>query len=284
MPRVDETLPQLRESVGRLRERGDRIGFVPTMGNLHRGHLSLVEEAGRHCEATVASIFVNPTQFGPGEDFDAYPRTFEADLDALESVGCDLVWAPSVATMYPLEPPFMVHVPEALSDCLCGRSRPGHFDGVATVVLRLLNQVAPDVAVFGEKDYQQLLILRQMAGDFALPVEIHGAPIVREEDGLAMSSRNGYLDEEQRAVAPMLYRVLDGLAGKLAAGGDFESLKRWGLEGLRAAGFRPDYLEWRSAEDLGEPKAGVPSRVFGAAWLGKARLIDNLPVPLTLNT
>ncbi len=278
MPRVVESLPQLRESVGRLREHGDRIGFVPTMGNLHRGHLSLVEEAGRHCEATVASIFVNPTQFGPGEDFDAYPRTFEADLDALASVGCDLVWAPSVATMYPLEPPFMVHVPETLSDRLCGRSRPGHFDGVATVVLRLLNQVAPDVAVFGEKDYQQLLILRQMARDFGLPVKLLGAPIVREADGLAMSSRNAYLDEQQRAAAPTLYRVLTNTAERLAAGDEFKSLKQHALEQLETAGFRPDYLEWRSAEDLGEPKPDEPSRVFGAAWLGKARLIDNVPL------
>ncbi|WP_376696372.1 pantoate--beta-alanine ligase [Wenzhouxiangella sp. EGI_FJ10305] len=277
MPRVVESLPALRESIGRLRERGDRIGFVPTMGNLHRGHLGLVEEAAVCCEATIASIFVNPTQFGPGEDFEAYPRTFDADLEALESVGCDLVWAPPVEVMYPLEKPFMVQVPEALSDCLCGRSRPGHFDGVATVVLRLLNQVTPDVAVFGEKDYQQLLILRQMARDFALPVELLGAPIVREEDGLAMSSRNGYLDEKQRAVAPTLYRMLTNTAERLAAGEAFEPLKARALEELQAAGFRPDYLEWRSAEDLGEPKPDEPSRVFGAAWLGKARLIDNVP-------
>jgi pantoate--beta-alanine ligase len=279
MPRVIETLPELREAVGRLREAGDRIGFVPTMGNLHRGHLVLVEEAARRCEATVASIFVNPTQFGPGEDYEGYPRTFEADLQALASVGCDLVWAPPVAAMYPLDEPFMVRAPEGLSDRLCGRSRPGHFDGVATVVLRLFNQVQPDVAMFGEKDYQQLLILRRMALDLSLSVELVGAPIVREEDGLAMSSRNGYLDEQQRAVAPLLFRVLGETVEGLASGAEFAGLKARAEEELESAGFRPDYLEWRSAEDLGEPKPGEPSRLFGAAWLGKARLIDNVEVP-----
>lgn len=278
MPRVVESLPALREAVGRLRANGRRIGFVPTMGNLHRGHLGLVEQAAGHCEATVASIFVNPTQFGPGEDFEAYPRTFQADLEALASVGCDLVWAPPVEVMYPLEEPFMLRVPEALSDCLCGRSRPGHFDGVATVVLRLFSQVSPDVAVFGEKDFQQLLILRRMTRDLSLPIDLLGAPIAREEDGLAMSSRNGYLDAQQRAVAPTLHRVLAETAEGLAAGEDFGPLKKRALEELAAKGFRPDYLDWRSAEDLGEPKPGEPSRVFGAAWLGKARLIDNVPL------
>lgn len=278
MPAVIETLPQLREAIGRLREDDRRIGFVPTMGNLHRGHLSLIEAAGKRCEAVAASIFVNPTQFGPGEDFESYPRTFDADLEALDSVGCDLVWAPPVDVMYPLDEPFMVRVPESLSDRLCGRSRPGHFDGVATVVLRLLSQVMPDVAVFGEKDFQQLLILRRLALDFALPVEVAGAPIVREEDGLAMSSRNGYLDEQQRAAAPTLYRVLSETAGGLASGEPFAPLKERAAKQLDAAGFEPDYLEWRSAEDLGEPKPNEPSRVFGAAWLGRARLIDNVPV------
>lgn len=281
MPRVVDSLGDLREAVGRLREGDRRVGFVPTMGNLHRGHLSLVEQAGRRCEAIVASIFVNPTQFGPGEDFEAYPRTFEADLEALASVGCDLVWAPPVETMYPLDDPFMIRVPEALADRLCGCSRPGHFDGVATVVLRLFSQVQPDVAVFGEKDFQQLLILRRMARDFSLPVELAGAPIVREEDGLAMSSRNGYLDERQRAVAPLLFRVLEETVEGLASGAEFPGLKTRAEEKLESAGFRPDYLEWRSAEDLGEPKPGEPSRLFGAAWLGKARLIDNVEVPAT---
>ncbi len=279
MPRVIEALALLRDAAGRIHADGKRIGFVPTMGNLHRGHLSLIEEARKHCDATVASIFVNPTQFGPEEDYEAYPRTFETDLEALASVGCDLVWAPPVETMYPLEQPFMLRVPESLSDRLCGRSRPGHFDGVATVVLRLFSQVQPDVAVFGEKDFQQLLILRQMAHDFSLPVALVGAPIVREEDGLAMSSRNGYLDDRQRAIAPALSRVLRETADGLIAGEDFERLKKRALAQLQSAGFRPDYLEWRSAEDLGEPKPHTPSRVFAAAWLGQARLIDNVPVP-----
>jgi len=277
-PEVIETLPELREAVGRLREAERRIGFVPTMGNLHRGHLSLLKAAGRCCEGLVASVFVNPAQFGPGEDFDAYPRTFEADLEGLASVGCDIVWAPNVATMYPLDEPFTVRVPERLSDRLCGRSRPGHFDGVATVVMRLFSQVGPDVAVFGEKDYQQLLILRQMARDFSLPVELIGAPVVREDDGLAMSSRNGYLDERQRAAAPALYRALRETADSLAQGEDFEVLKQGVLEKLEAAGFTPDYLEWRSARDLGEPRPGGPGRLFAAAWLGQARLIDNVEV------
>jgi len=278
MPRVIEALPELRDAVGRIRANGNRIGFVPTMGNLHGGHFSLVEEAAKQCDATVASIFVNPTQFGPGEDFEAYPRTFEADLEALASVGCDLVWAPSVDTMYPLDEPFVSRVPESLSDCLCGRSRPGHFDGVATVVLRLFNQVAPDIAVFGEKDFQQLLILRRMAQDLALPIEIVGAPIVREGDGLAMSSRNGYLSEAERRCAPVLYRVLNDTAEGLAAGEKFVGLKKQALKELQSAGFRPDYLEWRTAANLDEPQAGEPSRLFGAAWLGGARLIDNVPV------
>lgn len=279
MPAVVDSLAALREAVGRHRQAERRIGLVPTMGNLHEGHTSLLREAGRRSDTLVASIFVNPTQFRPGEDFASYPRTFQADLDALASVGCDLVWAPSVDEMYPLEAPFMVSVPEHLSNCLCGRSRPGHFDGVASVVLRLLNQVGPDVAVFGEKDFQQLLILRQMARDFALPVEMVAAPTIRETDGLAMSSRNGYLDEHQRAVAPTLQRVLSTVARGLVAGEGFDRLRSEALRVLEQAGFRPDYLEWRSESDLGQPQAGVPSRVFGAAWLGRARLIDNIPVP-----
>lgn len=279
MPRVVESLVELRAALERLRERDRRIGFVPTMGNLHRGHLRLVEEVRQHCEATVASIFVNPAQFGSGEDFESYPRSLEADLEGLASVGCDLVWVPPVEIMYPLDEPFMLRVPEALADRLCGRSRPGHFDGVATVVLRLFSQVQPDVAVFGEKDFQQLLILRQMARDFSLPIKLVGAPIVREADGLAMSSRNGYLDEKQRATAPELHRVLTETARALTAGEDFAPLKRRALKTLETAGFRPDYLEWHSAENLGEPGPGEPSRLFAAAWLGKARLIDNVPIP-----
>jgi pantoate--beta-alanine ligase len=273
-----QTLDRLRAVLTGWRQSGDRIALVPTMGNLHSGHLALVAEARRRADRTVASIFVNPTQFGPGEDYESYPRTREADLAALGDAGCDLVWLPDVAQMYPLPAPFMVQVPEGLSDRLCGASRPGHFDGVASVVLRLFNQVAPQVAVFGEKDFQQLLILRRMALDLSLDMEIVGLPTVREPDGLALSSRNAYLDPQERTRAPTLHRLLAEVADSLREGGDFKPLRAAALEHLEAAGFRPDYLEWRSAEDLGAVQPGKPSRLFAAAWLGKARLIDNEPV------
>lgn len=275
---VADQIATLRERVERWRSHGERVALVPTMGNLHAGHLALLSEARRHCERTVASVFVNPTQFGPGEDYESYPRTRDADLGALETAGCDLAWMPAVETMYPLASPFLVRVPDDLADCLCGRSRPGHFDGVASVVLRLFNQVRPDAAVFGEKDFQQLVIIRRMVADLAVPVTIHGMATVREDDGLAMSSRNGYLDEAERRNAPLLYRMLCELAGALRAGGDFESLRVDALRKLESSGFSPDYLEWRSARDLGAPDPGEQARLFAAAWLGKARLIDNVAV------
>jgi pantoate--beta-alanine ligase len=273
-----EQLDSLRATLDQWRLQRQSIAFVPTMGNLHDGHLALVNEARQQADRVVASIFVNPAQFGPGEDFESYPRTREADLAALESVGCDLVWMPAVSRMYPLDPPFRIQVPDRLADRLCGASRPGHFDGVASVVLRLFNQVRPDLAVFGEKDYQQLLIIRRMVEDLALTVKIHGMPTVREADGLAMSSRNGYLTERERTSAPVLYRVLGEMAEALRDGAEIKPLRVAALENLEAAGFRPDYLEWCSTEDLAEPEPGKPSRLFAAAWLGKARLIDNLPV------
>lgn len=285
---VVHELAELREALARLRAGGRQVGLVPTMGNLHAGHLSLVEQLELSCPVRVTSIFVNPTQFGPNEDFARYPRTLEADVEALESVGCDLVWAPSVASMYPLPQPFMLSVPEALSDLLCGRSRPGHFDGVASVVLRLLTQVQPDVALFGEKDYQQLLVLQRMAQDLSLPVRIEGAPIVREADGLAMSSRNQYLNADERAIAPTLHAVLSKLAQGLVQGQAFAPLRAQALARLTEAGFRLDYLEWRSAVDLRELGSCAAdqaadlredSRLFAAAWLGGARLIDNLALP-----
>lgn len=273
-----ESIDSLRAITGSWHQAGGTVAFVPTMGNLHRGHLALVAEARRRASRAVVSIFVNPTQFGPGEDYESYPRTREEDLAALESTGCDLVWLPEVTQMYPLESPFLVQVPESLSDRLCGKSRPGHFDGVASVVLRLFNQVRPDVAVFGEKDFQQLLIIRRMAEDLALGLEVASLPTVREHDGLAMSSRNAYLGKDERARAPVLYRVLTEMAEALRQGTDFKALRAASMETLEAAGFRPDYLEWRSAEHLGEPERGKPSRLFAAAWLGRARLIDNVPV------
>lgn len=271
-------LGELRAIIERWGGEEQTVALVPTMGNLHAGHLALVEEAGRQADRVVVSIFVNPTQFGPGEDFASYPRTQEADLAALERVGCDLVWLPAVAQMYPLDSPFMVQVPEILADRLCGASRPGHFDGVASVVLRLFNQVRPDIAVFGEKDFQQLVIVRRLVEDLALAIDVVGLTTVRDRDGLAMSSRNAYLDESERARAPELYRVLAETAAALRNGADFEALKAYSLEQLEAAGFRPDYLEWRSAEHLGAAQVGESSRLFAAAWLGKARLIDNVPV------
>ena len=273
-----EDLERLQATIDGWRRAGETVAFVPTMGNLHDGHLALLAEARQRADRSVASIFVNPTQFGPGEDYESYPRTREADLAALESAGCDLVWLPEVAQMYPLEQPFMVQVPEHLSDRLCGASRPGHFDGVASVVLRLFNQVRPDVAVFGEKDYQQLVIIRRMVEDLALSVEVAGLPTIREPDGLAMSSRNAYLDETERSHAPVLYRVLTEMAESLHEGAEFKALRSASLGQLEAAGFRPDYLEWRSAEHLGEVAPGKPSRLFAAAWLGRARLIDNVRV------
>lgn len=281
---VIHELAELRQALAHLRAGGRQVGLVPTMGNLHAGHLSLVEQLESSCPVRVTSIFVNPTQFGPNEDYSRYPRTLEADVEALESVGCDLVWAPSVASMYPLPQSFMLSVPETLSDLLCGRSRPGHFDGVASVVLRLLTQVQPDLALFGEKDYQQLLVLQRMAQDLSLPVRIEGAPIVREADGLAMSSRNQYLNADERAIAPTLHAVLSKLAQGLVQGQAFAPLRAQALARLTEAGFRPDYLEWRSVADLrelGSHKADLreDSRLFAAAWLGGARLIDNLALP-----
>lgn len=274
--RAIDKLAGLRAALAEFRTGGERIGLVPTMGNLHPGHLRLVRAIRTHCERIVVSIFVNPTQFGPGEDFRTYPRTPDADLKRLENADCDLVWRPDVDTMYPLAESFMVQPPENLTEKLCGLNRPGHFAGVASVVLRLFNQVMPDVALFGEKDFQQLLVIRRMVTDLALPIEILGLETVRESDGLAMSSRNQYLSSSERAIAPLLYRTLCGLVEDLADGQPWEALKKSAWNRLEQAGFKPEYLEWLSAEDLGPPKPGKPQRLLTAAHLGKARLIDNI--------
>ncbi len=271
-------LDELRARVRCWRDAGERVALVPTMGNLHAGHLALVDAARRQADRVVVSIFVNPTQFGPNEDFDAYPRTLEQDLQALGQAGCDMAWCPERQVMYPLDGGFMVKVPAGLADTLCGRYRPGHFDGVASVVLRLFNQVQPDLAVFGEKDFQQLLILRWLARDLSLPIEVHGHPTQRDHDGLALSSRNQYLSDSERAKAPLLHRCLCDLVEGLKAGRDWSSLKDTALSALEKAGLKPQYLVWCSAEDLGPPRPGSPQRLLVAAWLGKARLIDNLPV------
>jgi pantoate--beta-alanine ligase len=277
-----ERVAELRERVRVWRAAGERIAFVPTMGNLHAGHLSLVREGHAYADRVVASLFVNPLQFGPSEDLDAYPRTLDEDRRQLIATGCDLLFIPGVREIYPRgqDTQTRVEVP-GISDILCGASRPGHFVGVATVVCKLLNMVQPDVALFGEKDFQQLLVIRRLVEDLAMPVEIIGVPTVRESDGLAMSSRNGYLTSEERALAPALYQVLNATAEAVRAGEPIERAERAALESLAAAGLRPDYLSVRRTADLAP--AGSEDRalvILAAAYLGRARLIDNLPVNL----
>lgn len=277
------TIAELRARVAAWKRAGERVAFVPTMGNLHRGHLHLVERARELAPRTVASIFVNPTQFGPNEDFAGYPRTLEDDSRQLAAVGLDLLFAPRVAEMYPrpLDEMTRVTVPE-LSGILCGASRPIHFRGVATVVSKLFNMAQPDVALFGEKDWQQLMVIRRLVADLDFPVEIVGVPTVREADGLAMSSRNGYLTAEERAIAPTLYATLVASAERLRAGErDYARLANEAEMRLAAVGFRPDYFEVRRADDLQPPATGdADLRILAAAWLGRARLIDNLAATL----
>lgn len=279
-----EDLTALRRRLRGWREAGERIALIPTMGNLHRGHLRLVQVARSQARRTVASIFVNPMQFGPQEDFAAYPRTLARDRELLEAEGTDLLFAPSVATVYPRPPAEQtrVEVP-GLSDILCGASRPGHFVGVATVVCKLFNMVQPDLAVFGEKDFQQLLVIRRMAEDLCLPVEILGVATVREADGLALSSRNGYLLPEERARAPAVRRTLEQAAAGLRSGLGVAETEQQAMVELQEAGLRPDYVSVRRAADLSPPQPMDSDLVvLAAAWLGKARLIDNLRVSRTI--
>lgn len=278
-----KTVAELREAIGQARAAGRRVGFVPTMGNLHAGHIALVRTARAHADFVVASIFVNPLQFGPSEDLDSYPRTLEQDQRKLVDARCDLLFAPGVEDMYPdgQARQTLVSVPE-VSEGLCGASRPGHFTGVATVVAKLLNMVQPDVAVFGRKDYQQLAVIRRMVRDLNVPVEIVGQPIERDVDGLALSSRNGYLSAEERAIAPVIHRTLQWMAERLRAGDDRSALRAQALQRLEAAGLRPDYLELRTADSLAQPAPGEARLVLlVAAFLGRTRLIDNLEVDLS---
>jgi pantoate--beta-alanine ligase len=272
-------IADLRALVHRWRMLGETIAFVPTMGNLHAGHASLIAAAHHHGRRVVASVFVNPLQFGPSEDYAAYPRTPDEDAALLESQGVDALLLPTVEEMYPrgTETSTLVEVP-GISDILCGAYRPGHFRGVATVVVKLLNLVQADVAIFGEKDYQQLTIIRRAVEDLCLPVRIVGAPTVRADDGLALSSRNRYLDDGERALAPELYRALDQARRRLTNGDtDLASIEAEGLESLRAAGFRPDYFEVRTAGTLERPNGrDVDVVVLSAARLRRARLIDNV--------
>jgi len=272
---------ELRRHVGRLRAQGVRHAFVPTMGNLHAGHLKLVRHARAIAGHVVVSIFVNPMQFGPGEDYVTYPRTLGADTAALRQADADLLFVPAVDEIYPgeIENTTRVVVP-GLGDILCGAFRPGFFTGVATVVTRLLNLVQPDVAVFGEKDYQQLVLIRRMVRELCLPVNVEGVATEREPDGLAMSSRNGYLGPTERATAAILYRTLEDVKAAVEGGAvGYPVLERTAMAALTRAGFRPDYVSIRRAADLGEPAAGDRAlRVLAAAWLGPARLIDNLEI------
>jgi len=278
-----ETVAGLREQIARLREARKRIAFVPTMGNLHAGHVHLMQEARRHAPAVVASIYVNPLQFGQGEDFDSYPRTPSHDKVALLSAGVDLLFKPAESEMYPRGKAArtFVEVP-GLSDDLCGAFRPGHFRGVTTVVNHLFNLVTPDVAVFGKKDYQQWLLIRLMTADLGLPVEIVGVDTVREPDGLALSSRNNYLSPEERKAAPRLYEALVRLRDRVQREGmHLAAAEENAVIDLQADGFRPDYVHVRRQSDLRLPAAEDRQLVvLAAAWLGKTRLIDNVEFEL----
>ncbi len=272
---------ELRGTLANARARGKRIAFVPTLGNLHAGHLALVKRAVELADLTVVSIFVNPFQFAPGEDYEAYPRTLDADLKKLVESGADLLFLPEVSEIYPRgsEHATVIEVP-ALGDVLCGEHRPGFFRGVATVLGILFNLVAPDVALFGEKDFQQLLVVRRMVWDLHLPIDIIPVPTVRESSGLAMSSRNAYLNNAETATAPELYRQLGVIRDAIQAGErNFESLEVAAIQALKKVGFRPDYFSVRTASALMPPGEGdMDLVILAAAWLGKARLIDNLSI------
>lgn len=277
--RTLEALAALRSQLQAWRQAGERIAFVPTMGNLHAGHLALVEQAKQHGQRLVVSIFVNPMQFGPNEDFERYPRTLAQDRDTLATAAVDVLFTPTLEEVYPAGPArtSRIEVP-GLSESLEGERRPGHFAGVATVVAKLFNMVQPQAALFGEKDFQQLLVIRRMAADLCFPVEIIGVPTVREADGLALSSRNGYLSETERALAPGLYQTLRRAAERLRQGErDFEGLQRAGLKALNIAGFEAEYCAIRRIDDLHPPDAQTREVVIlAAARLGATRLIDNV--------
>ncbi|MEM6485674.1 MAG: pantoate--beta-alanine ligase [Pseudomonadota bacterium] len=278
---------QLKEKLAGTRRDGNRIALVPTMGNLHQGHLELVRKARRLADVVVVSIFVNPMQFGAGEDYDSYPRTLNADKEKLFSVGVDYVFAPSVHTIYPdgVNDQTFIRV-STLSETLCGADRPGHFDGVATVVAKLFNLVQPDVALFGEKDFQQLSIIRKMTADLCLDIEIVGVPTVRAQDGLALSSRNGYLSDTQRNLAPVLHHTLLECRDAIACGFDnFLQLESHARLQLLQAGFEPDYFAIRDARTL--QAVGTETQeiaILAAARLGDTRLIDNVRLSVDVAT
>lgn len=274
-------VPALRQRLKTWREAKERVALVPTMGALHDGHLTLVRLAKAQADRVVASVFVNPAQFGPGEDFEAYPRDEANDARLLQLAGCDLLYAPSAEDMYPAGFATRVKV-EGLTDGLCGAFRPGHFEGVATVVAKLLIQAAPDVAVFGEKDWQQLAVIRRMTRDLDLPVDVIGAPTLRDAEGLALSSRNAYLAARELGIARRLNKVLAEAAAVLKAGAEVARVEAESRTALEQLGFdRVDYVEVREPETLASASPGPlrgSARIFAAAWLGRTRLIDNLAV------
>lgn len=278
---IFETRAALQEALAQDRRAGKSIGLVPTMGNLHAGHLALVEAARADCDVVIATIFVNPLQFGPGEDLASYPRTLDADIASLTSGGCDGVFIPGTAEMYPngLNQQTLVTVP-GLTARHCGASRPGHFDGVCTVVSKLLHLTEPDIAYFGEKDYQQLQVIRKMVSDLCMSVTIKGVPVQRSEDGMALSSRNGYLSESERRIAPILQQQLVSIHDRIVAGNtDYAALENAARQALDAAGFTTDYFTVCNATSL-EPASETDTDlvILAAAWLGKTRLIDNITV------
>jgi len=278
---TSRTVADLRAHVAPWRKAGKSIALVPTMGALHAGHLSLVTLAKSKADRVVVSIFVNPIQFGPREDFNTYPRDEAGDIEKLRAAGADLVFAPNTAEMYPAGFSTKVSIGDLTED-LCGANRPNHFDGVATVVTKLLLQCAPDMAIFGEKDYQQLLVIKHLVRDLNVPVEVLGGDIVREKDGLALSSRNAYLSPAERKTAPLLHQTISEVAAALARGEGADAACVAGRFKLEAAGFRVDYIAVRDPDTL-KPLSGPVkhARVLAAAYLGKTRLIDNVTVPAT---
>ncbi|WP_339081764.1 pantoate--beta-alanine ligase [Pseudomonas sp. TMP9] len=282
-----KSVRELRAAIAQARAEGKQIAFVPTMGNLHAGHAALVSKATQRADFVIASIFVNPLQFGPSEDLGKYPRTLLADQEKLVDAGCHLLFTPDVGEMYPhgIDDQTRVSVP-GVSEGLCGASRPGHFEGVATVVSKLFNMVQPDLAIFGQKDFQQLAVIRTLVRDLNMPIQIIGEPTVRAEDGLALSSRNGYLSSEQLNVAPLLYRSLEEMAAAIRAGErDYAKLVSAAQAQHSAAGFRPDYLEIRESNSL-RPATDDDRQlvILLAAFIGSTRLIDNLAFELDIPT
>lgn len=276
--KTETTIQGLSASLNPARSARKIIGFVPTMGNLHQGHLNLVREARKLCDVVVVSIFVNPIQFGPNEDFDNYPRTLEQDQQLLADVGCDIVFAPTVEQMYGNKPRLTNISVSGITNDLCGLQRPGHFDGVAVVVTKLFNIVQPNYAFFGQKDYQQLAVIRQFVQDLNIPLEVIGVPIARAEDGLALSSRNGYLSEQERATAPVIFQSLKTAEQQLHAGKTLQEALAGIRQTLTDAGLVVDYVEARTPELQKIDEFNQDVVILIAAKLGKTRLIDNLQI------